>query len=354
MVSAKRRIVIEVMGKDSTKGFRSLKDNLNQIKGLIGSSLEKAMQPNINFEAEMSRVKAITGAVGNLEFKDSRKTGENPGNHNFLQRHPSCRGHTIPRHGRTADRRHFQGAAQHAEPRPGGHDRSGRAADIATNILSGMSLPAEEAQRVIDVMAKAVTSANTEYRGAWARNARSVAPWARAYGVPLEELVTLLQGLANAGIKGADAGMKLRTWMQYMVGPTENMRKSIDHVAQEMIRSGKATEDYNLVFTETDGKLRNLVDVLGELALADIQPKDWVDMFGRRGGTAPAALAVDDVVEAMRRMHEENLRAGGSAANMAEIMDDNLAGAVVELSSAWEGLAISLGEIVKPDDASNA
>ena len=33
---------------------------------------------------------------------------------------------------------------------------------------------------------------------------------------------------------------------------------------------------------------------------------------------------------------------------MAEIMDDNLAGALVELSSAWEGLAISLGELVNP------
>ena len=158
MVSATRRIVIEVMGKDSTKGFRSLKQSLGEIKNLIGS-LEQAMQPNIQFEAEMSRVKAITGAVGK-EFKDLERLAKTLGSTTFFSGTQAAEGIRFLAMAGLETDDIFKVLPSTLNLARVGMIDLGRAADIATNILSGMSLPAEEAQRVIDVMAKAVTSAN--------------------------------------------------------------------------------------------------------------------------------------------------------------------------------------------------
>ena len=101
MVSATRRIIIEVLGKDSTKGFRSLKQSLGEIKNLIGS-LEQAMQPNINFEAEMSRVKAITRTVG-AEFKALERLAKTMGSSTFFSGTQAAEGYSIPRYGWSAN-----------------------------------------------------------------------------------------------------------------------------------------------------------------------------------------------------------------------------------------------------------
>ena len=115
-----------------------------------------------------------------------------------------------------------------------------------------------------------------------------------------------------------------------------------------MVRSGQAAEGFNLNFKEVDGTLRDLLIISDELSKADIMPSGWTDMFGKKGGTAPVALAIDTTVEKMRKWHDLLVQSADASENMADIIDDNLKGEITELKSAWEGLAISLGEIVNP------
>ena len=345
MVSATRRIIIEVLGKDSTKGFRSLKQSLGEIKNLIGS-LEQAMQPNINFEAEMSRVKAITRTVGE-EFKALERLAKTMGSTTFFSGTQAAEGIRFLGMAGVQTDDIFKVLPSTLNLARVGMMDLGRAADITTNIMSGMGLPLAEAKRLIDVMAAAVTSANIDIEEL-GRGMRVAAPWARAYGVEMEELVTVLMAMNDAGIKGADAGQKIKMWMQFMIGPTENMKKSVDLASLAMVRSGQAAEGFNLNFKELDGTLRNLLIISDELSKADIMPSGWTDMFGKKGGTAPVALAMDETVEKMRKWHEVLVQSADASENMADIIDDNLKGSIVELGSAWEGLAISLGEIVNP------
>ena len=257
------RIVIEVMGKDSTKGFRSLKQSLGEIKNLIGS-LEQAMQPNINFEAEMSRVKAITGAVGQ-EFKDLERLAKTLGSSTYFSGVQAAEGIRFLGMAGLQTDDIFKVLPSTLNLARVGMIDLGRAADIATNIherdesSGGGSAAGDRRNGQGGHVCQYRTSKSLGEgcasplpgREPTACRWKSLLPCSRDWRTPASRARTL--------------GMKLRTWMQYMVGPTENMRKSIDHVAQEMIRSGKATEDYNLVFTETDGKLRNLVDVFGRI-----------------------------------------------------------------------------------------
>ena len=240
------------------------------------------MQPNIQFEAEMSRVKAITRTVGE-EFKALERLAKTLGGTTYFSGVQAAEGIRFLGMAGVKTDDIFKVLPSTLNLARVGMMDLGRAADITTNIMSGMGLPIAEAKRLIDVMAAAVTSANIDIEEL-GRGMRVAAPWARAYGVEMEELVTVLMAMNDAGIKGADAGQKIKMWMQFMIGPTENMKKSVDLASLAMVRSGQAAEGFNLNFKEMDGTLRNLLIISDELSKADIMPSGWTDMFGKKAG----------------------------------------------------------------------
>ena len=73
-------------------------------------------------------------------------------------------------------------------------------------------------------------------------------------------------------------------------------------------------------------------------------------MFGKKGGTAPVALAIDATVEKMRKWHEILVESADASENMADTIDDNLLGSITELKSAWEGSVYFPGRDRKPHE----
>src|SRR5690606_19377117 len=85
----------------------------------------------------------------------------------------------------------------------------GEAADIATNVLSGMRMEVDQLQRVVDVMAATAASANTTV-SQMGLALSYAAPAAADAGVRLEEVSAAIGFLGNAGIQGERAGTALR------------------------------------------------------------------------------------------------------------------------------------------------
>lgn len=81
----------------------------------------------------------------------------------------------------------------------------GAAADIVSDVMTAMGMEANEASRAADVFAKAATSSNTtvEMLG---ETMKYAAPIAHTFGMSLEEVSALAGMMANAGIKGSQAG----------------------------------------------------------------------------------------------------------------------------------------------------
>ncbi|MBB4017044.1 hypothetical protein GGR16_002073 [Chelatococcus caeni] len=122
-----------------------------------------------------------------------------------------------------------------------------RSADIATNILTAMRLPAQTAeeaasslQRVNDVIAYVAASSNTDV-GLMGDTLKYVAPIASAAGVSLEELGAAGIVLAKGGIRGAEAGVALRSALTRMVKPSLDAR-------QAMAELGLSFEDFATSF----------------------------------------------------------------------------------------------------------
>ena len=111
-----------------------------------------------------------------------------------------------------------------------------RAADIASNVLTGFSLKVSAADRVVDVLALTAQSTNTnvEQMGDAMTYAAAVAAAAEA---DFEETAAAIGLLANAGFQGEMGGTALRGAMSKLLNPTKAAQKILDKLGVSAVTS---------------------------------------------------------------------------------------------------------------------
>ncbi len=203
----------------------------------------------------------------------------------------------------------------------------GQAADITSNIMSGFGLAAGEAGRAADVLAAIAASANTDVTGMGSAM-KYVGPISRSLGISMEDTAAAVGVLANQGIQGSMAGTGLKTSFSALVGPTK--------AAKEAIKSlGLDLKDVNPQFN-------SLEDVIKRFAVAGLDAERAFTIFGQRGATAMLALTGD--VPGLEKLIKVTNDAAGSAARMAKIMNDNVRGDALLLTSALTNLTFIIGD----------
>lgn len=214
-----------------------------------------------------------------------------------------------------------------------GNVEMGRAADIATNVMTAFNKTAGEMTGVVDLLAYAITNSNTNLEQL-ANSISYVGPAAQAAGFELEETVAAIQTLANAGIKGSRAGTGLRRMMVNLQNPTA--------------RGAKVIEDFNINLTNVDGTTRTLTDILANFnaEMAGVSDAERmaaiVDLFGVRASQSAARL-IDASAEVANFRREMEL-AGGSAQAMREKIEDTLGADWKKLKSAFQDIQLDVFE----------
>jgi len=263
------------------------------------------------FEAEMSKVKAVSGATAQ-EFKiledQAKKLGAST---TFtasevagLQVEFAKLGFTASEIDKVTESTLYLAQAGGAE--------LGRAAEVAGSTLRAFGLAAEETGRITDVMAKSFSTSSLDMES-FAEAMKTVAPIAKATGVSVEEASAMLGALANNGIKGSIAGTALKK------------------ILSELHREGKP-----------------MTQTFRELSNQNINLADANDLVGERAKGALLVLTeqmglVDDLTVSYQD-------AEGAAQAMAEEMMDNTAGAFKILQSATEGALIEIGESITENE----
>ena len=257
------------------------------------------------FEAEMSKVKAISGATGE-EFKMLSDNAKELGASTmFSAREVASLQTEFAKLGFTATEITKVTEGTLALAQASGSDLA-RAAEVAGSTLRAFGLDASETGRVTDVMAASFSSSALDMN-VFADSMKFVAPVAKAAGMSLEETSAMLAVLANNGIKGSQAGTALR------------------RIISEIGASGKPTSE-----------------AIKDLAEQGLNLADAKDEVGRSAQSALLVLAngVDQIAPTTKAF--ENAK--GAANDMASVMGDNALGASKRLESAMEGLGISVGE----------
>lgn len=281
----------------------------------VFNGIKDAVGIMADFEKTMSEVKAITGATGK-EFNDLQKDALRLG---ASTRYTATQvGQLQVAFGRLGFNTKEILAATEATldlAAATGEDLA-KSADVAGSTVRGFGLDASETQRVVDVMA---ASFNKTALGLdnFTESMKYVAPIAEAANISVEETTALLGVLADAGIRGSSAGTALRK-----------------------------------IFGDLSKDGRPVNERLDELGKKGITLSDSFDEVGRTAQTALLVLTKNrDKADELTRAFSD---VEGEAAKMARTMQDNLAGDVTKLSSAWEGLILSLSKLGALRDATQA
>jgi TP901 family phage tail tape measure protein len=208
-------------------------------------------------------------------------------------------------------------------------------ADIVSNILGGMNMEASETGRVADVLAKAATSSNVSV-GMLGETFKFVAPVAAQAGAGLEDVAAAAGLLGDAGIQGSEAGTGLRSVLLRLAAPPTEAAKALERLGVSTKDASGNMRPFGEILADVDHSMKNLN--LGSAEQIEIQNA----LFGKTAIASGAILQQAAANGELSAKTKELMESQGAAAEMAEIMNDNLAGAFKRLQSAIEGFQIQL------------
>lgn len=252
--------------------------------------------------------------------------------------------------------------------------------DIVTDALTAFGYTAADAGHFADVLAAASSNANTNV-SMLGESFKYVAPVAGSLGYSAEDVAVALGLMANSGIKAGTAGAALRTILSNMANPSEKMANamnvlgvSLDDGQGNMKSLMEVMQDFRSGFGDVqipmDEFTEGVARLDAQLESGEISEKKYNKemellvtraygaegankamyasmLAGQRGMSALLAI-VNTSDEDFEKLTESIYNSDGAAQEMADIMQDNLAGQLEILKSQLQELAISVGDILMP------
>lgn len=283
------------------------------------NALKNSVQVSANFEKQMSTVRAISGATDEQMIrleKSARALGAST-------RYTATQVGTLQEEfGRLGFSTEEILAATEATLNLATATGStlAESAEVAGATVRAFQLDASETVRVTDVMALSFSKSALNMER-FRESIKLVAPIAKAANIPLETTTALLGQLADAGLSGSIAGTSLKNLLSRLSDENSELSKSLG-------MSVKNSDD--------------LFEAFRRLKDANIDLTEATELTDERSKAAFITLiaGVDNVKALDGALRE----ATGSTKAMADIMDDNMSGALTRLSSAYEGFILELNQ----------
>ncbi|HGF7128515.1 TPA: phage tail tape measure protein [Enterococcus faecium] len=290
-----------------------------------------------DFEAQMSRVKAISGATGDT-FEQMKQQAIDLGAKTAFSAKESAAGmENLASAGFSAQEimKAMPGLLDLAAV--SGGDVALASENTAT-ALRGFGLEASEAGHVADVFARAAADTNAEV-GDMGEALKYVAPIANSMGISLEETAAAIGIMSDAGIKGSQAGTTLRGALSRLARPTKAMQDTMDNLG--------------VSFYDADGKMKPLktqVELLKK-AFEGLTPEQQqnalVTLYGQESLSGMMAL-IDKGPDSLGKLTKSLKDSDGAADDMARTMQDNMNSSIEQMFGAFESAAIVIQKILAP------
>ena len=283
------------------------------INKVIGSAIRTFR----DFEFQMAKVKAITGA-SNIDFKKLSNTAQELGRSTFFTAQQVAELQTNFGKLGFSTKEILQAQEATLLLATATDTDLARAAIVAGASVRGFGLDASETSRVADVMAKAFTSSALDIEK-FQTSRTKVAPIAAGANISLEATTAVMGTLTDAGIEASIAGTSLRNIFLKMQDPASDLSK-------------------HLGFTVNNSDdLERALQQLNSEGLSNAEMMKLVDLR-----QVAAFQTMVNGSERIENLTKQLNNANGAAEDMAGIVGDNLEGAFKRLTSATEGLEIAL------------
>ena len=217
--------------------------------GAIATGLGASVKVGAAFEAEMSKVSAISGATGDELSQLTEKAKEMGATTKFSASESAQAMEYMAMAGwKTTDMLSgIEGIMNLAAA--SGEDLA-TTSDIVTDALTAFGLSAADSTHFADVLAQASSNANTNV-SLMGETFKYVAPVAGALGYSAEDTAVAIGLMANAGIKGSQAGTVLRSMMSRLAKPTKEVQGAMDRLGVSL--------------TDNQGNMKSLDQIMLDL-----------------------------------------------------------------------------------------
>lgn len=326
---------LSAMGKLTKKGLKTAATAITGTTVAIEGIGFAAVKASSDFEAQMSRVKAISGATGE-EFEKLKDQAIKLGAETAFSSNEAAEGmENLAAAGFSTN--------EIIDAMPGlldmaaasGEDLA-NSSDIAASTLRGFGLEAGQAGHVADVLAENANRTNAAVSDT-GEAMKYAAPLARAAGISFEETAAAIGIMSNAGIKGSQAGTTLRGVLSRLSKPTNDMTAAMDELG--------------ISFYDSNGKMKSLSEQVGMMqdafsGMTDEQKNNYlVTLYGQEALSGMLAL-INEGEGSLSELTKSYENCDGAAKKAADTMQDNLKGAIEQLGGSAESLGIVFYESV--------
>lgn len=212
------------------------------------------------------------------------------------------------------------------------------ASDMVTDAMSALGMGVDEAETMVDQMAKTASTTNTSV-AQLGEGILTIGATAKSVKGGTAELNTALGILANNGVKGAEGGTHLRNVILSLQNPTDKAAASMEKLGVDVY--------------DSEGNMRSLNDILGDLnksmdGMTSAEKSNIISTIFNKTDLASVNALLANTGSTWDDLQQSIIDSGGAAQQMSDTQLDNLQGQLTILKSALEGLAISFGELLMP------
>ncbi|HEY8355805.1 MAG TPA: phage tail tape measure protein, partial [Methylophilaceae bacterium] len=340
--------VIESMGQEAADKLKNRMQNVSDTFAQVGAAmtgvglgiagaLGAAVATTADFDREMSRVRALSGAT-EADFQRLREAAIRLGADSVYSATEAAQGMSIlAAAGFNTNQILDAMPGLLAAAAASGEDFAS-VADIMVSAMSGFGLQARDMSHIADVLAAAANASSISIRDL-GYTFKYVAPVAKSAGQSLEMMAAAAAILGNAGIKADQAGTTLRMALIRLADPPKEAAKWLQRLGVQV--------------TDSSGRMRPLSDIIGQLnrAFRGLSQEQQIAaasaIFGAEAMSGMLTL-IQAGPEQLNQLANSFRNANGAAQQMAEEMTNNLAGAWEEFKGALESMAINIGEQLTP------
>lgn len=300
------------------------------------AAAKKTIDVGKSFEAGMSEVQAISGASGKDLEKLSAKAKQMGATTKFSATESATALKYMAMAGWKTNQM-VSGLSGVMNLAAASGEDLGTVSDIVTDSMTAFGLKAKDSGHFADVLAKASSSSNTNV-AMMGETFKYVAPLAGSMKYSIEDTATAIGLMANAGIKGSQAGTELRSILTRLVKPPKD--------------AAAALSALGISTTKADGSMKPMRQTMAELrekfsGLTDSQKSQYAAAIAGQEAMSGLLAIVNASDSDFNKLQKAIDNSSGAAKKQADIMNNNLQGALYDLGSAAEAVGIGIYEYIK-------
>lgn len=300
------------------------------------AAAKKTIDVGKSFEAGMSEVQAISGASGKDLEKLSAKAKQMGATTKFSATESATALKYMAMAGWKTNQM-VSGLSGVMNLAAASGEDLGTVSDIVTDSMTAFGLKAKDSGHFADVLAKASSSSNTNV-AMMGETFKYVAPLAGSMKYSIEDTATAIGLMANAGIKGSQAGTSLRSIITRLVKPPKDAATALNAL-------GIST-------TKADGSMKPLRETMAELrekfsGLTESQKASYASSIAGQEAMSGLLAIVNASDSDFNKLQKAIDDSSGAAKKQADVMNNNLQGALYDLGSVAESVGIGIYEDIK-------